>query len=93
MDEEGELKENLKYLTFIQRVFCNWKDTTERFRHHEGSKCHKDGLQVLIVLLKSTRNIGESLSSVHMRKKEDNQNVLEKVIQNIKFFGRQSIAA
>jgi len=48
-EEEGKLKSNLKDSAFIQRGFCNWKDATEGFRRHEGSKCHQDALQVMVV--------------------------------------------
>ena len=91
--EEGKLKANLKDATFIQRGFCNWKNVTEGFRHHETSKCHQDAVQVMIVLPKTTHDIGESLSSTHMRKKEESRKVLLKIIQNkVSFEARYCLA-
>ena len=91
--EEGKLKVNLKDAAFIHRGFCNWKDVTEGFRHHEASKCHQDAVQVMIVLPKTTHDIGESLSSTHMRKKEESRKVLLKIIQNkVSFEARYCLA-
>ena len=86
---EGKLKTNLKDTAFIQRGFCNWKDATEGFHCHEASTCHQDAVQVMIVLLKTTHDIGESLSSAHMRKKEESKKFLLK----IKFLSRLYILA
>lgn len=55
-------------------------------------RCHQHAVQVMIVLPKTTHDIGESLSSAHMKQKEDNRKVLLKIIQNIKFLSRQGIA-
>ena len=63
-----------------------------RIRRHEASKCHQDAVQVMIVLPKTTRDIGETLSSAHMKKKEESRKVLVKIIQNIKFLSRQGTA-
>ena len=82
----------MKDAAFIQRGFSNWKDATEAFCRHEASKCHQDAVQVMIVLPKTTRDIGETLSSAHMKKKEESRKVLVKIIQNIKFLSRQGIA-
>ena len=61
--QEGKLKSYNKDDSFLSRGFMNWKDATASFRKHEQSKCHKDAVQVMIVLPKTTRNIGDTLSN------------------------------
>ncbi len=91
-DEQGKLKASSKDLAFLRKGFTNWKDGTEGFRRHELSKCHQDAVQVMIVLPKTVRDIGETLSSAHAQSKAENRRVLLKILQNVKFLGRQGIA-
>ena len=70
----------------------NWKDATEGFRRHEQSKCHGDAVQVMLILLETVRDIGESLSSAHAQNKAENHEVLLKILQNMKFLGCQGLA-
>ena len=72
-EEEGKLKANSKDSAFIHRGFSNWKDATEGFRRHELSRCHKDAVQVMITVPKSTRDVGESLSNAHMKNKAESR--------------------
>ena len=91
-DEQGKLKASSKDLAFLRKGFTNWKDATEGFRRHELSKCHQDAVQVMIVLPRTVRDIGETLSSAHAQNKAENRRVLLKILQNMKFLGRQGIA-
>lgn len=91
-EQDGKLKAGSKEQAFLLKGFCNWKDATDCFRRHEQSKCHKDALQVMVVLPNSVRDIGETLSTAHARNKAENRKVLMKILQNIKFLGRQAIA-
>ena len=90
-EEEGKLKASSKDLVFLQKGF-NWKDATEGFRRHELSKCHQDAIQVMTILPRSVHDVGESLSSAHVQNKTENQRVLLKILQSVKFLGRQGIA-
>ena len=45
----------------------------------------------MVVLPKSCADIGESLSTAHMKQKADSRRVFPKIVQNIKFLGRQGI--
>lgn len=90
-EEEGKLKAKSKDLAFLQRGFSNWKDATDSFRRHEQSKCHKDAVQVMLTLPSTTRDIGESLSSAHSKNKAEARKVLLKILQNIRFLGRQGL--
>jgi len=69
----------------------NWKDATVSFRKRERSKCHKDAIQVMVVLPKTTCNIGDSLSATHAEEKAENRKMLLKILQNIHFLGRQGV--
>ena len=89
--KDGKLEAASKDYAFIQRGFSNWKDAMEGFRRHEHSKCHQDVVQVIITLPKYTQDIGESLSTAHMRNKADARRVFIKILQNVKFLERQGI--
>ena len=40
--------------------------------HHEQSKCHVNAVQVTVVLPKSSRDVGEVLSTIHAKEKATN---------------------
>ena len=68
------------------RGFHNWKDASGDkgcFNSHEQSKCHKIAVEVIISLLKTTRDVGEMLSSDHAKEKHDNTKYLLKVFENV----------
>ena len=90
-ENERKLKASFKDAAFIERGYTNWKDATEGFRRHEGSRCHQDAVRVIVDLPRTTHNIGESLSTAHMKKKEESRKMLLKIILNLKFLGRQGI--
>ena len=81
-----------KDLAFLRKGFTNWKDATEGFHRHELSKCHQEAIQVMIILPRTVQDVGESLSTAHARNKAENRRVLLKILQNVKFLGRQGIA-
>ena len=76
---------NCKDVAFVSKGFTNWKDATEGFRRHEKSKCHADAVQVMVVLPKSTADVGEVLSSVHAQEKADNRQILLKILENVQY--------
>ena len=87
-ETEGKLKAKTKDDAFVCKGFSNWKDAMEGFRRHEKSKCHADAVQVMVVLPRSTLDVGEALSSAHAREKEENRRVFLKILENIRFLGR-----
>ena len=87
----GKLMANCKDVAFVSKGFTNWKDATEGFRRHEKSKCHADAVQVMVVLPKSTADVGEVLSSVHAQEKADNRQILLKILENVQYFGHQGL--
>ena len=84
-EKVGKLRSSLKGSAFLEKGFTNWKDTTEGFRRHEKSKCHGDAVQVMVILPETVHDVGESLSSAHVKNKEENREVLLKILQNMKF--------
>ena len=48
-------------ITFISAGFTNWKDATSIFRKHEGSECHRAAVEAIVVLPRTTRDVGELL--------------------------------
>ena len=62
-------------VAFIERGFCNWKDDSGdkgAFSSHEHSNCHKKAVEVVITLPKTTKDVGEMLSSTHLKEKTAN---------------------
>ena len=76
---------------FVQRGFCYWKDATLAFKKHEKSDCHREAVQVSIVLPKSCEDVGDMLSSQYAQKKKHNRECLLRIISNLKFLGRQGL--
>ena len=91
-DEQGKLKTKYKDLAFISSGFTNWKDGTVGFTKHESSCCHKEAVEMLDVLPKTTQNIGEQLCHIHGSNKIINRKMLLKILQNVMFLARQNIA-
>ena len=82
---------NMKDSSFIYGGFYNWKDATRLFNSHKSSKTHKNTVEVVITLPRTTGNVGEMLSSTLAIQKRTNRLYLLKVAQSIKFLARQGI--
>ena len=91
-EEQGKLKNKYKDSAFISRGYTNWKDGIVSFTKHESSDCHKEAVQVMEVLPRTTQNIGEQLSQIHATNKSINRKMLLKILQNVMYLARQSIA-
>ena len=82
---------NMKDSSFIYGGFYNWKDATRLFNSHESSKTHKNAVEVVITLPRTTGNVGGMLSSTLAIQKRTNRLYILKVAQSIKFLARQGI--
>ncbi|PIK42676.1 putative zinc finger MYM-type protein 1-like [Apostichopus japonicus] len=78
-------------LAFISTGFRNWKDATRRFRAHQETT-HKDAVMMSVTLPKTTRDVGESLSSQLVKEKKERREIFLKIISNIRFLARQGLA-
>ena len=67
MKAEGSIDE-----AFVLRGYCNWKDASGEkggFANHELSSVHKKAVEVIETLPRTTRDVGEQLSSAHAEEK------------------------
>jgi len=79
---------------FTEQGFINWKKALEKgkgFDKHEQSEAHKDATDRYIVIPKTTGDIGEIISESHSKEKYRNRQILLKILETIKFLGRQSL--
>ena len=76
---------------FISKGFHNWKDATVAFNKHEKTGCHKDAVQMVVVLPKCYKDCGEMLSSQHAKEKADNRQLLYKILTNVQYLARQGL--
>ena len=79
-------------LTFTTNGFKNWKDATISFKTHEASASHKEALKVVMVIPSTCSDVGEMLSREHTQEKGENRQCLLRILSNISFLSRQSLA-
>ena len=85
-------KGNVKDLAFLYTGFSNWKDTTVAFGSHEKSATHKIAVETVITLPRTTRDVGELISSAHAAEKLKSRQCLVIITESICFLTRQGIA-
>ena len=90
--EEDKLRASNLELAFISKGFNNWKDASVKFKEHESSNCHKDSMIVTVDLPSSVKDIAETLQRELTKQKSENRQMLLKILSNIRFLARQSIA-
>ena len=61
-------------------------------KEHESSNYHKDSVVVTGDLLSSAKDIAETLQNELTKQKMENRQMLLKILWNIRFLARQSIA-
>ena len=59
---------------------------------HKDSACHKQALQLIVVLPACCPNVGKMLSKEHADWKKDSRQCLLRVLSNIRFLTQQGIA-
>ena len=91
-DKAGKLRSSTKDQAFLRKGFSNWKDGPESFRRHEESKCHKEAYEMIVTIPKTVGNIGDMLSSIHRQTLQENSRVLLKILEIVRYLGRQGIA-
>ena len=65
---------------------------TTQIQKHQESKCHREAVEVVITLSKTTVDIGEQLSLQHARVKEYNRKYFLHILSCIKYLVRQGLA-
>ena len=74
---------------FISKGFTYWKEGPKAFKTHQGSDCHREAVDALVVLPQCTKDVGELQSAEHEAEKAQNRKMLLLVLQNIRFLARQ----
>ena len=90
-----EKKANLTLLTekenaFISTSFLNWKKALEKFRKHEQSSCHRESVSISSIR-ETNENFVDMLSNTLSQEKFDNHQMLLKILENVRFLGRQRL--
>ena len=76
----------------MSKGFSNWKDATVVLKKHATSACHSEAVEVVITLPATTKDIGEQLSIAHKQEKQQNRDILFKLLCSIRFLARQGLA-
>ena len=74
---------------FIYKGFTYWKEGPKAFKTHQGSDCHREAVNALVVLPWCTKDVGELQSAEHQSEKAQNRKMLLLVLQNLRFLARQ----
>jgi len=61
-------------------------------KKHANSAFHNEAAEVVITLPATTGDVGEHLSTKHLREKQQNSNVLMKLLCSVRFLARQGLA-
>ncbi len=77
---------------FITKGFSNWKDGTIAFKKHEASSCHRQALQVTVVIPLSCPDVGAILSRQYAVETKNNRRCFLKVLAVDRYLARQGIA-
>ena len=54
---------------FISKGFTYWKEGPKAFKKHQGSDCHREAVDALVVLPQCTKDVGELQSAEHRAEK------------------------
>ena len=80
------MKMNRGDTAFVSKGFSNWKCGTVGFKNHEASACHKEAMQMVVVLPNCCPDIGEMLSREYIDKKKTTGNVCLRFCQTSSFW-------
>lgn len=89
--EKKFLQSTKRDLAFISRGFTFWKEGPKAFKKHQVSECHREAVDTLIVLPRSTTDIAEQMSAQHKAEKAFNRQMLLVVLQSVRFLVRQGL--
>ena len=74
---------------FLTRGYNNWKAATDAFRKHD---CHAQSVEKLYNLPSTTKDIGETHTTLRAQEKLQNRQCLLKVYSALRFLSRQCCA-
>ena len=64
---------------------------TASFMKHLWSKAHGEAVEVVVTLPKTTKDVGELLSTAHKAQKEQARDMLQLILSSICFLARQGL--
>ena len=89
-DKEGKFLSSTKRdPAFVSKGYTYWQ--VHAFQKHQQSHCHREAIEVVIVLPKVSTDVGELLSREHHEEKEKNKKMYLKVLEGIRFLARQGL--
>ena len=72
--------------------FSYWKDATMLFKKHQETKTHREAVEAVITLPKTTGNVGELLNKTHKAEKENSRRMLDIIFSSVRYLARQGLA-
>jgi len=91
-DHDGKfLASTKRESAFVSKGFTYWKEATIAFKKHQSSDCHKEATEAIVSFPEQVRFVEELLSEAHREEKATNRRVLLKILQRIRFLGRQGL--
>ena len=76
----------------MSKGFSNWKDATIILKKHANSACHCEAVEIVITLPATAKDVGELLSKAHQQEKQQNRDILLKLLCSVYFLARQGLA-
>ena len=77
---------------FISKGYSYILEGSTTFRKHQTSDCHREAVEVLLVLPQCTKDIAELQSAEHAAQKTLNCHMFMIVLNNLRFLVRQGLA-
>ena len=76
---------------FTETGFMNWKKASQKFSEHEQSRAHKEAVVKWQAHVKTT-DVSVMINNERQREQMENRSMLMKVIECLKWLGRQGLA-
>ena len=89
--KEKKLSASSVKSAYMSNGYTNWKDAINNFNQHERSKCHADAVLKMVTVPNTTKDVGECLSSQHVKEKSERRHLFMKILQNIAFLAHQGL--
>ena len=79
--------------TFISKGYTYWKEATTAFKKHQTIDCHREAVEMLLVLPQCTKDIAELQSTEHAAQKTLNRDMFMILLNNLRFLVRQGFTS
>ena len=90
--EKKFLSSKKREAAFISKGYTYWKEATTALKKHQTSDCHREAVEILIVLPQCTKDIAELQSAEHAAQKTLNRHMFMILLNNLRFLVRQGLA-